>query len=105
MKQPALIRDRLIRHLHELRIQISQLPETETEALLALGGFPYQHPEAFTDTVNVLMARLGHAVGSPKEPRFDKTRRAIAKATPKGPRGIPKKERMKITEGTADAEA
>ena len=87
IKQPNLIRDRIIRHLHELRIQISQLPEFEHDALMALGGVPYERPDALTETANVLLERLGHAPSQVKDPRFDKTRRALAKKTLKGPRG------------------
>lgn len=91
MRQPALVRDRIIRHLHELRVQLQQLPEVEHEALAALGGVPYQDLDQLTATVNLLMQRLGHDTGTPKEPRFDKTRRALAKKTPKGPRGVTKR--------------
>lgn len=85
MKQPGLIRDRIIRHLHELRLQISQLPELEHTALMALGGVPYEHPEALSDTANLLLTHLGHDAPQVKEPRFCKTRRALAKK--RGPRG------------------
>jgi hypothetical protein len=90
LKQPHLIRDRILRHLHELRFQISNLPEFEADALTALGGVPYQNPDALSDTANVILTRLGHAPPQVKDPRFDKTRRAIAKRTPKRPRGEPK---------------
>ena len=86
MKQPNLIRDRIIRHLHELRVQISQLPELEHDALMALGGYPYNNPEALTEMANILLARLGAAQPTVKDPRFDKTRRKIAKKH-KPPRG------------------
>jgi hypothetical protein len=90
LKQPHLIRDRILRHLHELRFQISNLPEFEADALTALGGVPYENADALTDTANVLLTRLGHAAPQVKDPRFDKTRRALAKKTLKGPRGEPK---------------
>ena len=86
MKQVTLIRDRLIRHCHELRIQISMLPELEPDALLALGGIPYTYPENLAATVDVILRALGHEEGKPKEARFDKTRRAVAKAPPPGPK-------------------
>lgn len=86
IKQPTLIRERIIRHLHELRIQISQLPEFERDALLALGGVPYEDPDALTATANILLARLGHAPPQVRDPRFDKTRRQLAKNS-KPPRG------------------
>jgi hypothetical protein len=86
IKQPTLIRDRIIRHLHELRIQISQLPEFERDALMALGGVPYEDPDALTATANILLERLGNAPAKVLDPRFDKTKRALAK-TSKPPRG------------------
>lgn len=86
MKQPNLIRDRIIRHLHELRMQISQLPELEHDALMALGGQPYNNPEALTEMANLLLARLGNAPPTVKDARFDKTRRRITKNN-KPPRG------------------
>jgi hypothetical protein len=86
IKQPTLIRDRIIRHLHELRVQISQLPEFEHDALMALGGVPYEDPDAMTATANILLERLGNTPAKVRDPRFDKTKRAIAK-TSKPPRG------------------
>lgn len=86
IKQPTLIRDRIIRHLHELRVQISQLPEFEHDALMALGGVPYQNMDALTETANILLARLGHAAPQVRESRFDKTRRKLARSH-KRPRG------------------
>lgn len=104
MKQPNLVRDRLFKHLHELRIQLTQLPELEHEALMALGGYPYSDPEALTETVNVILRRLGHDPGTPKEPRFDKTRRALAKKMPKRLRGVSRSEAgLAITSVFADA--
>jgi hypothetical protein len=86
IKQPTLIRDRIIRHLHELRMQISQLPEFEHDALMALGGVPYEDPEALTATANILLERLGIEPATVRDPRFDKTRRQLGKAS-KPPRG------------------
>jgi hypothetical protein len=96
LKQPNLVRDRIIRHLHELRLQISQLPEFEHDALMALGGVPYERPDALTDTANLLLTRLGHAPPQVKDPRFDKTRRALAKKTPRL-RGEPKPKLVEAT--------
>lgn len=86
IKQPTLIRDRIIRHLHELRVQISQLPEFEPDALMALGGVPYTDADAMTATANILLERLGNAPAKVRDPRFDKTRRQLAKKS-KPPRG------------------
>jgi hypothetical protein len=88
MKQVALIRDRIIRHMHELRLQISNLPEAEPEAIAALGGVPLNDPEALAETVNVLLHRLGAEIAAPKEPRFDKTLRAVQRDTPMRGRGV-----------------
>ena len=84
MKQPTLIRGRIERLLRDLRVHISMLPEREEVALLALEG--PQALDNITEIANFIMAKLGHSC-TPSEPRFDKTRRAMAKRRGRPPRG------------------
>lgn len=86
IKQVSHIRDRILQHLHQLGAQISLLPEVEHDALNALRG-----PDAvrtMTDITDFIMGKLGGAPQSEAaDPRFSKTRRAVAKSMPKPPRG------------------
>lgn len=80
MKHPAVVRDRLLARvldmLEHFRLQLTLLPDTEHEVLRQIER-PQQHDVA-VDVTNFVMGRLGHAC-APKDPRFDKTRRAAAK--------------------------
>ena len=92
VKQPVIIRDRvlsltveMIRRLHAF---VSALPQFEGEVLLKLES-PAQFDTA-TAIANSIMAKLGAELSKAQDPRFDKTRRALRKKMPKGPRGVPK---------------
>lgn len=89
IRQPTLIRDRVLARvidmLEHLRIQVSMLAETEYDVLKVIER-PQQYDIA-VDLSNYLMARLGHTA-APSEPRFDKTRRALAKKRGRPPRGL-----------------
>lgn len=53
------------------------------------------HPDRFDFAVpltNHVLEELGFTCGEPVDPRFDKTRRAAAKAAPKPPKGMSKAE-------------
>jgi hypothetical protein len=84
MKNVSQVRDRVVRGtvdmLEHLRIRISMLPETDVDVLVKLER-PHQFDLA-EELAKFLMEKLGHST-APKEPRFDKTRRALAKQTPR----------------------
>lgn len=87
-----MIRDRVVARtrdmLEHLRLQVAMLPETELDVLRCL-----ERPQQFdlvVDVANFVMERLGNKPTAPKDPRFDKSRRALAKQSPKPPRGVPK---------------
>jgi hypothetical protein len=88
VKHPGLIRDRVAARvldmLEHLRIQISMLAEPDYEVLRLL-----ERPSQFevgTKVAEFLMGQLGDT-SQPKEPRFSKTRRAMAKRRGRPPRG------------------
>jgi hypothetical protein len=89
MNHPSIVRDRVLASvanmLEQLRIRISCYNPDELQVLKAIER-PQQYEMAL-ELTNFLMARLGHAT-APKEPRFDKTRRAMNKRKPKAPRGL-----------------
>ncbi len=62
-----------------LRSYVSCLPELEPGALEALGGDAWL--DNATDVTNLILERLGHDV-SAADPRFDRTRRGLAKLAP-----------------------
>lgn len=92
IKNPNIVRDRVLadvvymfKHLYSM---LTFLPETEIDVLLQL-----EHPQVHDlaiEVTNILMAKFGHDT-NPKEARYDKTRRRLAKKTLKGPRGEPKR--------------
>lgn len=99
IRNPNIVRDRVLadvvhmfKHLYSM---LTFLPETEVDVLLCL-----EHPQVHDlaiEVTNMLMARFGPSnhtgdtmQTSPKDPRFCKTRRRLAKKTLKGPRGVPK---------------
>jgi hypothetical protein len=100
MRHPALVRDRVlagaVEYLERLRIRVSMLPETETDVLRVVER-PQQHDLA-VDITNFVMEKFGHTT-APKEPRFDKTRRAAAKKNPRRGRGVLKPEDKALLEG------
>lgn len=94
IKQPGAVRDLVVsdvdhmsRHLHAT---LTMRDPTEHDALTALED--PQRQGFIVDVANFVLARFGH-VTQPSEPRYDKARRALAKKTPKGPRGEPKPKR------------
>lgn len=85
-----MIRDRVAARvrdmLEHLRLQVAMLPDTELDVLRVL-----ERPQQFelaVDVSNFLMERLGAKPTAAKERRFDKTHRALAKQSPKPPRGL-----------------
>ena len=85
---------RLQRCLQELHIDCAHVFPDDIALLGAL-----ENPARFDHIVavaNLLMERLGAEPTKPKQPRFDKTRRALAKKTPKGPRGVPKRRQADV---------
>lgn len=101
MKNVSQVRDRVVRGtldmLEHLRIRISMLPDTEVDVLTKL-----ERPNQFDlaeDVAKFVMEKLGHAT-TPKEPRFDKTRRELAKKNPRRGRGVLKPEDQALLAGT-----
>jgi hypothetical protein len=89
VKQVALVRDRVVTRvidmLEHLRVQLSMLPETDYDVLRLI-----ERPQQFevaVDVANFVMVRLGGPETAPKDPRFDKTRRVVAKKRGRPPRG------------------
>jgi hypothetical protein len=90
------IRDRLLAEvagprgmLEHLRLTLGMYAPHEQHVLRCL-----QRPDSYElaiAVVNFMLVQFGHVENQPKEPRFDKTRRALAKITPKPPRGEPKR--------------
>lgn len=84
IRQPTQVRDRVLSRvldmLEHLRIQVSMLPEPESFVLSRL-----EHPSQVRVAeiiAKTLMIELGDT-SAPKDPRFDKVRRALAKKAPK----------------------
>jgi hypothetical protein len=86
LKQPNLVRGLVIRAMYKLRLDLSNI--SETDAILALGGSNDSHPENMAAAVNVVLVHMGMDPPKVKDPRFDKTHRALAKKRLKGPRGV-----------------
>jgi hypothetical protein len=92
---------RLQRCLQELHIDCAHVFPDD----IALIG-QLEQPARFDHIVacaNLLMERLGAKPAKPKEPRFDKTRRALAKKTPKGPRGVRKRDHTQVRQSLENA--
>ena len=91
--QPTLVRDRLVRLVSDMlfafRTHVTMMPQLEPEILNALE--PIGRQAITIVVVNTVLVAVGGERSEAKEPRFDKTRRALAKKTRKGPRGVPKK--------------
>ena len=88
MRHPSLIREELLagvsQMLERIRIRIGMYASDELDVLKLL-----EKPQQYDLTVsvtNTLMGLLGH-ITAPSEPRFDKTRRALAKRRGRPPRG------------------
>jgi hypothetical protein len=89
MRHPSVIRTELLagvaQMLERLRIRIGMYASDELDVLRKL-----EQPQQYDLTVgltNHLMGEFGHLT-QPKEPRFDKTRRALAKKRGRPPRGL-----------------
>lgn len=90
MKNPGVIRDRALRSvttmLEEVRLWLSMYQAEDLDVLRAL-----ERPQQFDLAVEVtdyVMERLGRKPPAPKDPRFSKTRRALAKKSPRRGRGV-----------------
>lgn len=94
IKQPGPMREYLIRVLGDaldrFRRRASD-PELEADIYDALGGS--RRADLMVALIDLTMEHCGAVPAQPKEPRFSKTRRALNKQTPKGPRGVPRKQR------------
>lgn len=86
----------MVRRLHAYT---SALPEFEGDLLLLLES-PKQFDTA-TEIAQSIMAKLQGQQPVVPINRFDKTRRAMAKKIPKGPRGVPKQKRSEIPQPEA----
>jgi predicted P-loop ATPase len=87
VKHPGQVRDRVMKSvvdmLEALRIRVSMYHADELDVLRKL-----ERPQQFDLAVKIagdVMTELGHET-TPKEPRFDKTRRAALKKHPEGDR-------------------
>jgi hypothetical protein len=72
--------------LREIHQWVACFGADDTEVLRQL-----EDPQRFdlaVDVTNYVMERLGRKTTAPKEPRFDKTRRALAKKSPRRGRGV-----------------
>jgi len=79
MKQVEAVRSIVIQELVDMRQRIGLLPDFETEAITALGGIPFTHPDALAQVANAVLEQLGHPRSQAQQPRFDKTVRAVNK--------------------------
>lgn len=89
MKNVSQVRERVLSRtldmLEHLRMQLAY-PEPDLELLKQL-----ERPQQFDlaeDIARFVMERLGHINGSPADPRYDKTRRALNEQLNKGPRRL-----------------
>jgi hypothetical protein len=92
IKQPSIIRDQVlsesIRMLSVVHTRVSCFYPGELDVLRAT-----QRPDVFDlaeKVTDLVLQAFGHDA-QPKEPRFSKTHRALAKKRDKPPRGIPKR--------------
>lgn len=93
IRQPVLIRDRVlsltVEFMRRLHSYVSALPEFEADVLPIL-----ESPRQFDTAADIAQSIMGKLNGETQPVnRFDKTRRALAKKTPKGPRGVPGRKR------------
>lgn len=108
IKQAALFRERIVigevrRMLKLMELHTSAGFPAETDVLNALAKRGTEDLEL--PLVSFVMELLGAPPSRPSEPRFDKTKRALAKKTPKGPRGVSKKEAAAALNGDAAVNA
>jgi|SRR5208282_5281987 len=91
IRQPNLIRDRVlsltVELMRRLHAYTSALPEFEADVLPIL-----EHPRQFDTAAEIAQSIMAKLNGETQPiNRFDKTRRALAKKMPKGPRGVAKR--------------
>lgn len=85
------VRGKCMQAVNSLRVNLTfPAPDgaIEREALVRLGGQPLSDEASFAEAVDCLMRHLGCAPSAVKDKRFDKTRRAVARARLKGPRRL-----------------
>lgn len=103
--RPGMIRDRVLARtvdmLEHLRIQLSMLSEIDFDVQRKLER-PQQYDLA-VEVANYVMEKLGHET-APVEPRFDKTRRAMAKKNPRRGRGVLTPEDQALLTGAPQEE-
>jgi hypothetical protein len=90
MRAAALLRERLVLPVSiQLRERMSLLVASyypdEIEVMHTLNRRGSE--DLALEIAQFLMEKLGHEAPAVKDPRFDKTRRALNKKRPKGPRG------------------
>jgi hypothetical protein len=100
MRHPTEVRNELLREvttaLDRVRIRMSMYLADDLETLAHLDAHA-QRFDLATDIVNFTLAKLGHVNKVPKDPRYDKTRRAAAKLRGKPPRGLKVGRPRKVT--------
>jgi hypothetical protein len=94
MRQPVLIRDRVlsltIELMRRLHAYTSALPQFEPDVLLVL-----EAPRQFDTAAEIAQAIMAKLNGEKSQVNpFDKTRRAMRKKMPKGPRGVARQKRI-----------
>ena len=102
LKQPNVVRGLVIRAMYKLRVDLSMI--SETDAIQALGGSNDANPERMAAAVDGVLVHLGMEPPKVKDPRFNKTYRALAKKRLKGPRGINTRGGAEPTQGETHGE-
>jgi hypothetical protein len=87
VKHVALVREVVLKRvgylLKDLRIHIGAVAPDETDVLRLAATEDLQ-----INLSNYLLCQLGLVTSTPKDPRYDKTRRALAKRRGRPPRGL-----------------
>lgn len=89
IKQPTLIRDRVLSEAIRLcKTMLITIGTYYPDERHILGILEERGEEDLALSIaNHIMQKFGAPPSQVKDPRFDKTRRALAKKMPKGPRG------------------
>jgi hypothetical protein len=101
IRQSVLIRERVlvltVEFMRRLHSYVSSLPEFEADVLPIL-----ESPKQFDTAAQIAQAIMRKLNGETEAPinRFDKTRRALRKKLPKGPRGVSRPKPLPQPEGT-----
>lgn len=97
LQHTRVVRDRVLmnvlRMLGELHSWVSCYHADDRGMLFAL-----EDPQRQTLAIRIaetVLVQLGAEPSQPQNPRFNKTRRALARLQPKGPRGVRKKDLAK----------